>query len=509
MEKFFSFISFTISLIILIRSIQACSRINESKQFLNERHIQISSVQKKRSFYIIIPVLREQNIIIETLNFFFEIFQQNSSNITFYLIVAGTAKEKFDKENFIIHLKDIYALYKKNANYQLIKKRFQGILSDNTIEQIINSENTISLSTLQKLYNSQPSSGDLVKKWLVDNKDSLGKAKRINILYIECPNQNGNRSSQINYAIQQLRYQMSKEDIIGIYDADSRPEIQTFDYIASNLSSNINCFQQPLHYLDAVNKFVNENKSPIINAYALYQTTWSVIKEIPNFLLYMKHVSRYKNTSSYHQFKNSVYMFGHGEFLTVKLLDEIDGIPKNVSADGLQLGYRLSLINEPIKILPFFCSDDVPSKASTLITQHRRWYAGNIEYGFAHKWASNYLDKKIPKFSYIENIFLNINWALRPIIFISTLIISLYYIETPLFQMITLVSLVLSLLIYCYVTPYLSIKLIPIKVKVRFIDWIFLPIGIFLKSIGPWTFIIYLLLKRIFGFQFELKKVER
>lgn len=508
---FFSVALLLLSIVILIRSIRAFAKVYIVKKFLSNKFSRISS-SENRNLYIIIPVLREQNIIADTLNYYLDMYQKSLENISFQMVIVGTIKEKFEKETNKKRLSDILRLCSIGVSKSRLKHEFLGVLTDKTIDHLLSYGTTITYDVISGTYISQSTSGDVVQHWIRQNSSRLKRLEKFNVIYIECPDENGNRTSQINYAYEYLKghiRHIEQNDIIGIYDADSRPEMSIISNVFSCFTNDIRCGQQPLHYLDAANRLALENRSPIVVANALYQTTWTVIKEIPNFLSYAKHIEHQKNSNSYRQYPNSVYMFGHGEFLTVSLLDSIGGLPAKVSADGMQLGYRLSLINEPIRLFTAFCSDDVPSTVSSLITQHSRWYAGNIEYDVAYNWACQFLGIKLPKQSYIENIFLNINWALRPFVFLAIFALSHLYIESHEIKLLTDLFLITGLIIYCYLTPYLSIQLMPVPVKVRFLDWLFIPIAVLVKSIGPWKYLFSIASYKLFGFKIELKKVER
>ena len=58
--------------------------------------------EKKPNILIVIPCLREQDIIIQTLNYFLEL-TNDLDNVK--LLVVTTQKEEFEKENNL-HLKD-------------------------------------------------------------------------------------------------------------------------------------------------------------------------------------------------------------------------------------------------------------------------------------------------------------------------------------------------------------------------------------------------------------------
>ena len=78
-----------------------------------------------------------------------------------------------------------------------------------------------------------------------------------------CTNLNGSRSNQINDCIHYYKNNYGTPDIIGIYDCDSLPSFQTLKYVAIRFMQGVRCVQQPLHYRlpnnDAKNPFCVAN----------------------------------------------------------------------------------------------------------------------------------------------------------------------------------------------------------------------------------------------------------
>jgi cellulose synthase/poly-beta-1,6-N-acetylglucosamine synthase-like glycosyltransferase len=501
-------IVFLFSLIALFRSLRALSKVWVSKKFLQTRNLQIEVPKENKNFYIVIPVLREQNIIHETLDYYLGIYQANYENIKLDVVVTGTGKEVIEKETNKQYLADIFNMCIEGTSKAKLKKAFVGILSDYTIDSMLEFGKEITPSIILDLFNSQASSADVFNQWIEEKESILKRENHISYRYLECPELNGNRTSQINYAFDVLRREMKENDIFVIYDADSHPQEYSFYDVASR---ELECGQQPLHYLDAANRLAHERKDPVVVANALYQSCWTIIKEIPNFMGYMRHIEHLKkeNNNNHVQYKNSVYMFGHGEFMTVGFLDKIQGLPKDVITDGMQLGYRLSLINQPVQLLSTFCSDDVPNTVPSLITQHSRWFAGNVQYGSAYRWARDFLKIKLPTKSYLENILLNTNWALRPFLFFGLVVFTYIFVHDITLKSISYMALLSSLIVYSYITPYFALKLMPVKPDVRFIDWLSIPLAILIKSIGPWKYMVDIVAGKLLGFDPTLKKVER
>ena len=68
---------------------------------------------------------------------------------------------------------------------------------------------------------------------------------------------------------------------------------------------------------------------------------------------------------------------------------------------------------------------------------------------------------------------------------------------------------IVGLLVYCYIIPYISISILPTSVKVRFLDWVFLPVAIFVKGIGSNLYIFQTILSIFTQKKIKYSKVER
>lgn len=393
--------------------------------------IKTKRIEQQVSMLILIPVLREQKVICDTLQHF---VNMNLDNSKLYLMIAGTNRESLVEE-------------------------------DTTLE--------------------------VVQKWIDEYKKLL--PKNIIVDYSEAFDEGGDRATQLNYAVSYIREKRNVVDLeyIGVYDADSLPSCETIREVITvfNEDKNLCACQQPVHFVLAANKMNEKKENPILIANALYQSTWTIINELP---MWIKYYRNKKKRSLRH-----IYLIGHGEFLSKKTYEEFQ-FPEYEITDGIQLGYRLGMSGKKVKPLKEFCNDDVPHDIGSLIKQHKRWYGGCMNLLSAHKWSRQYYGIGA-KVQVIDGLWSQFRWAFTSWIYSILLILSLY-IDVKFF-----VFLVFLGLIYCYLIPIIAHCILPSKIKVSVFAWLCLPLAIFIKSIGPNVF----LWNKLFGKKIHYEKVER
>ena len=355
----------------------------------------------------------------------------------------------------------------------------------------------IACADLERTIPNKVSTAEIVQEWISVRGPG-------NFYCVEMPGKNTERSVQINYAVNWvLDNRLFSVDVLGVYDADSRPSLETLQLVAQNYNRGFRCQQQVLHYLEAAQNLSGKNTHPLCVANAIYQSSWSLTKEWPNLKRYLRHTKKHNSP-----YGKSLYMNGHGQFLNIELFEETGGLPRNAVTDGIQTGYRLSLIGEPIAPIPLFCSDDVPDKCLELIKQHRRWFAGNIRYYDACKWAIENHGTVIPKQSMIDNFLLNASWAFRTVYIIVTALIILFAMEGE-FRIFMGGVWLLGVFTYSMILPILASKIPNLKPDIRWGYWAWVPVAAMFKSLGPLLHILTLLCHGQNYAIRQLRKVER
>lgn len=411
-----------------------------SKKFVNEKcNINIT---KKVDILLIIPVLREQSIIESTLDHF---LNMKLDNIRLHACIAGTSRECNGREmNYI-------------------------------------------------------STGCVVETWIKNNEKKF--SDDLIFSYAEAIDENGDRATQLNYAVKQAS-KLFVPDVVGVYDADSLPDIFTLEEVASEYCCNSNTvFQQPVHFINSANRMANQGKNPILVANALYQTTWTAIRELPRW----KSHSKYNEKNGKRSYLRNDYLIGHGEFMPFKIYEKYI-FPEREVTDGIQLGYRVSMSGVSIKPLHTFCIDDVPKSVGQIIGQHKRWFGGCNRLWSAYKWSKNNCGQS-SVFQMIDGYWSQLSWTYASLYAIISLILSI--VKAINGNSLFLIIMLIELFIYCYLIPFVSNNLIPEKIKIRVIDWLCLPLAIGIKGIGPNIYLIQKMISIFRKKEIKYSKVER
>ena len=199
------------------------------------------------------------------------------------------------------------------------------------------------------------------------------------------------------------------------------------------------------------------------------------------------------------------YLIGHGEFIPYSVYRKYY-FPEQQITDGIQLGYRLSMSGADICPLNSFCSDDVPQSLRQLIGQHKRWFGGCNLLLSSYRWCKKNIGIA-SMCQVIDGFWSQLSWAYAGIIGVAGLILSLICIANGNFFLASLE--LIGLFIYCYIIPYISHVILPFPLKIRFIDWLCLPLAIFVKGIGPNLYIFQTVLSVFTRKKIKYSKVER
>jgi|GEM_PF-2535719 len=497
-------IAFILSSLIVGKTIFAFRNLLISFYALKKRKntdfLSLNSNEPK-DLLLFIPVLREQNIIRQTLNHF-KLY--TSKKVNLHVVVVGTYREQQDKEERREELYSVYNDYRRSTTMEQIKTHLSGLFSQESLKILWKKKDQSTFDEFQKLYDSQLSTKDVVEEWIRDYKRKI-LPNSPKFYYLESTKTQGNRATQLNFGFEHYVNTIQSDiDVVGVYDADSLPELKTFEAVVQAICyEGADACQQPLHFIDIAQRFSDGKKNPILVASAIYQTMWSMIKEYPNNYKYSKHTEK-KMSKPY---LRNVYLNGHGQFFSKSLLERIGKFPKGVITDGVQIGYRLSMINIPIKTIPYFCSDDMPRSLREIVTQHSRWYAGCMELRSAYNWSKKFTEKP-PILQLIDGYHLQGAWAFAPLIVVLTFV-SIFFVPSVVIKKILLSIITTALMGYIFIIPKLVLKIMDISLKVRFIDWLALPLAMILKSIGPNLYFLQRAITIIVKKEMKFGKVER
>ena len=231
-----------------------------------------------------------------------------------------------------------------------------------------------------------------------------------NCFVYNSPNTEGTMATQLNYMAEKL----NKEAIIGIYNIDSFPKVESLIYILNNIKEG-EVYQQVSYFDDELN-------GPISSAQN-WQNRWSLIYEM----------AKYSKKSGG---LNFVYTIGHGMFIYKSDLDKYGyWSDKEINEDN-EMGFRLLTNKVQIKNVPYLERAEFAKNMKIYIKQQSTWFNGPL-YAFSYY-------KKLPKekknFSSLLLACLNfkaaVSWLLYPLLFLFVAIAFLFV--DPIFALVTL-----------------------------------------------------------------------
>ena len=199
---------------------------------------------------ILLPCLREQNVITGSIDYF---SKMSINNINLYIGVACTHREELTNDRF-------------------------GF--------------TQTTASIAREYIANTIFPDNVRVFVCEANDF----------------NNGDRATQMNFAVDSF-VESNPEiriDVIAAFDADSRPTSKTFEEVARKYRNNPNVsYQQPDVYIGSASDMKDDGSSILAMANAVYQNSWTMISEIPMLIRYGRKKGKYLGY---------FYCNGHGEF---------------------------------------------------------------------------------------------------------------------------------------------------------------------------------------------------
>lgn len=256
--------------------------------------------------------------------------------------------------------------------------------------------------------------------------------------HIHCPDIRANKAGQLNYALSVVDRESNPllvdQTYIGVYDADSRPDIRTLDYVGADALRHSKEWQIMPPAYQQVSLFIKNFRllpctlqGLLLRMEALYQTRWALGYEIPNYrsqyqLLTSDSCSRVERVVK----SRLSYCVGHGSFLRLDVLKRIGGFPTHTPVEDISLGNILSFMEIPIKPVPFFDVCEVPESLCSMFHQGSVWFATSMSVfstiRLVHRRLTPIADWLRVGSLAFQRTCMHISWALGGIIFIMSLL---------------------------------------------------------------------------------------
>lgn len=342
------------------------------------------------------------------------------------------------------------------------------------------------------------------------------------IIHFHSDGSDTTKADQMNQALHWLNEAAppwwTSKVVIGVYDADSRPELNSLRELDRAVGENPNdcAFQQPAMYLYAFDLLPRGLQGAYVRSRPLYNLRFCLFREIPGFL---RSMIAARSTSNVVRtvLSSPNHFLGHGEFIRSHTLARVGGFP-GPSADT-SLGTMLSFMGHAFVPLSSFDIGQTPASISMLVRQGVTWYAGCARYpkdfALAHsKGIRPSLIHFVMKFKrWLENMI----WAFGPILAVFLSIWTYLADDWVLFSACVFIGIlhlasVLQILHFCLKTiPEIRIgKSLPSISRLEAISMVFAyPFMLLGSCLGPQLYYFYRLRSMLTGRPVPRSKTDR
>ena len=409
-----TYIYITILIYALYRSLRAYIRIYSSFKYYIKSQKYLSDGNKKtnsdKKFFVLIPVLREQENIRDAFRFF-ESIEGNCE-----IIFIPTKKEEFEREyrvsqtrrniekfinigtleKFIEKTSGVFPISQAKQTYELISscKRFEDRV--NVLER--------SLENIRL-------TRDILNELISNTRD-----ERISM--IEYPFDEGLMADQLNYACHIIEQNnVPQNTYIIVYNIDSKVSKDTLVSIGNFIDqTGALVIQQSALFIKNIDSFTGCLRKYILRGVALLQSRWTLAHEVPRIL--------HQRFSKIGNFYEPAHLVGHGLIIRLDVLKHVGYFPTIFINEDLPLGYLVRLYGYRIDLFPKLELADSPITINSMFKQYRTWFYGAGSYPQYMRYAFS-----LRKFNNAKIIIWGIKYFVRSILwlFLSTIWIFLLF----------------------------------------------------------------------------------
>lgn len=220
----------------------------------------------------------------------------------------------------------------------------------------------------------KPTTSEVIAKHLRNHPAVGGR-----IIHYTTDGSDACKADQLNQALSWLDQERPKwwndDVVLGVYDADSRPELHSLRDLDRAVRNVIGAqaFQQPAVYFSRFDTLPYGFRGLYLRSRPLYNLRFCLYREVPGFRRSLT-ASRLRSTLVRSLLASPNHFLGHGEFVRLPLLRSVGGFPPP-SADT-SLGTILSYMGYAIVALSSFDVGQTPGSVTGLIRQGATWYSG-------------------------------------------------------------------------------------------------------------------------------------
>ncbi len=252
-----------------------------------------------------------------------------------------------------------------------------------------------------------------------------------NVVHIHYQQPHRFRCAQLNAAVESLGPSFAAEETyVGVYNADSLPDPATLEILARDACLEKRrtgrmppAYQQPAVYF-VPRRYGGARLTA--HAAAAFQTIYTVAHFMRRTLA---------AELAWRDLKQNlpaipVTFLGHGEFLRLDVLHDVELFPDFAYADGLLLGWMVAFRGHGVRALPAFDYCEVPATLRLLVKQHAAWFTGllNLPEAVRAGVSRGYADMHGPRFLLFcfRRMAATIGWGCRTPLLVALLGMALF-----------------------------------------------------------------------------------
>ncbi len=242
---------------------------------------------------------------------------------------------------------------------------------------------------------------------------------------------NGVKADQLNYVTDNFKKLFPNKSEYNsffiYYDADSRPNLQVFPYLAALIkeNQNVSVFQQSSIFYHRTKQKWNFNDM-FLMASAMRANRFVYAYEIPRLINKLSYYLKKINFKYISGLTTYAHCVGHGLALRVDFAKQYR-FPSEIIMEDMIYGYILNYNKIPVVPIPVFDFAEVPNSISILFRQMSRWFLGPSRFVFYYLYCKNNYKKSKSKLSIfflnLSCLIISLTWAAATPIYIVLLLL--------------------------------------------------------------------------------------
>ncbi len=233
---------------------------------------------------------------------------------------------------------------------------------------------------------SQPSTIDMARALVAGAPTGV-------VRHLHYPDAGGVMVHQVNFAAHSELARLAEDGVdprqvwVAVYNADSRPHPATLDAVAdlagSALQQGPRIVQQSALFTNNLHSFPRGAQGAVLAGAALLQSRWTLAREVP----LLRRQARQARSSSV-RWPRLAHCVGHGLFVRGDEFLASDGLPTEPMNEDLAFGYLACASGTPIDPMPLLEHGDSPTTLAGVVRQARQWFWSHTEYPLLARLAA-------------------------------------------------------------------------------------------------------------------------